>query len=395
MAVALYKFTVVSDAALQDFCIYRKEFNMEKQKSIAEIQNIFVIEVGADIAKKVSPDDRKKLADAYMTLFSGFTWVNWLNKYSLGRAWQTALMQCGAFVETKNKKNLAAKYLDGVFASHKKYWSRVIMMHKDSENKINPDIEMVKQLRSQAEMAIRNAMDVINMVLARYNEHTEELMVENVAGNAQANVAIQQAQANAAVQATVQSVPVEKESAEMVAQPQQLQQAQSQSLPQVNAAAAIQMPFAMPVNIAHPIQMKNVQLAQVAKPAQMVKPVRNQVAQSAQVIQPVRLPQMAKVAATQKKTMPKVMPVMDKKTVVQKPMAVKPVVRKPVAKKSVLKKPMVQKPRLKKHVAQKTDARMALIVARKRVEMKQAQMKMTQQQTLKLWMLGQQYQNAA
>ncbi len=367
---------------------------MEKQKSVAEIQNVFVIEVGADIAKKVSPEDRKKLADAYLTLFSGFTWVNWLNKYSLGRAWQTALMQCGAFVETKNKKNLAAKYLDGVFASHKKYWSRVIMMHKDSENKINPDIEMVKQLRSQAEMAIRNAMDVINMVLARYNEHTEELKVENVAGNAQANVAVQQAQANAAAQATVQSVPVKKESAEIVAQSQQLQQAQSQSLPQVqmpqvNAVAENQMPFAMPVNIAQPIQMKNVQLAQVAKPAQMVKPIRKQ------AVKPVRLPQMAKVAVAQKKTMPKVMPVVDKKSVVQKPMAVKPVVRKPVVKKSVLKKPMVQKPRLRKPVAQKTDARMALIVARKRVEMRQAQMQMTQQQTLKLWMLGQQYQNAA
>ena len=389
MAVALYKFTVVSDAALQGFCIYRKEFNMEKQKSVADIQNVFVIEVGADIAKKVSPDDRKKLADAYMTLFSGFTWVNWLNKYSLGRAWQTALMQCGAFVETKNKKNLAAKYLDGVFASHKKYWSRVIMMHKDSENKINPEAETVKQLRSQAEMAIRNAIDVINMVLARYNEHTEELMVENVAGNAQADVAIQQAQANAAAQATVQSVPVKKESAEMVAQSQQLQQAQSQSLPQVNAAAAIQMPFAMPVNIAQPIQMKNVQLAQVAKPAQKVKPIRKQ------AVKPVRLPQMAKVAVAQKKTMPKVMPVVDKKSVVQKSMGIKPVVRKPVAKNLVLKKSTVQKLRLQKPVAQKTDARMALIVARKRVEMKQAQMQMTQQQTLKLWMLGQQYQNAA
>ncbi len=348
---------------------------MEKQKSIAEIQNIFVIEVGADIAKKVSPDDRKKLADAYMTLFSGFTWVNWLNKYSLGRAWQTALMQCGAFVETKNKKNLAAKYLDNVFASHKKYWSRVIMMHKDSENKINPEAETVKQLRSHAELAIRNAIDVINMVLARYNEHTEELTIENVAGNAKANVAIQQAQENVATQSVLQSVSVEKGTAENVAWPQQLQPAQMQ-MPQVNAAA-IQMPVAMPVKVAQPIQVKNVQLAQVVKSAQMPKPIRKQ------AVEPVRLPQMAKVAVAQKKSMPK--------TVAVK----KPVVRKPVAKKLALKKPMVQKPRLHKTVTQKTDARIALIVARKRIEMKQVQMQMTQQQTLKLWMLGQQYQNAA
>ena len=149
---------------------------MEKQQNIAQAQEKFVIHLDANIAKIVLPFDRKELASAYLQLFSGFAWRNWTNKYSLGRAWQTALDQCGAFAETKNKKNPAAKYLNNVYSAHKKYWSRVIMTHGERDNTINPEEPKIKQLRAHGEKMIREAMDKINLILARYNERTEELI---------------------------------------------------------------------------------------------------------------------------------------------------------------------------------------------------------------------------
>lgn len=149
---------------------------MNAQPNVAAAQEKFVINLDADMAKIVSPFDRKELATTYLQMFSGFAWVNWTNKHSLGRAWQTALTQCGAFADTKNKKNPAAKYLKNVYNAHKKYWSRVIMTHRGRDNTINPNDQDIKKLRAHGEHMIREAMDKINLILGRYNERTEEMI---------------------------------------------------------------------------------------------------------------------------------------------------------------------------------------------------------------------------
>mgnify|MGYP003288887136 CR=1 FL=1 len=151
---------------------------MEKQKNIAEFQEKFTIPVPANIAKIVDARDRKILAESYLKLFSGFSWVNWTNGYSLGRAWQTALRQCETFIKTKKANNPALKHLDNTYKSHKKYWSRVIMTHRNSENKISGTSEWVAQMRAYGMQLIREAMDKINLILARYNERIEELLAE-------------------------------------------------------------------------------------------------------------------------------------------------------------------------------------------------------------------------
>ena len=153
---------------------------MKTQKNIAEFQEKFIVPVPADIAKIVDERDRKILADAYLKLFSGFSWVNWTNGHSLGRAWQTALTQCATFVKTKKGKNHAQKHLRNVYNSHKKYWSRVIMTHRDSENKISGTSEWVAQMRAYGTQLIREAMDKINLILARYNERVEEFYIEQM-----------------------------------------------------------------------------------------------------------------------------------------------------------------------------------------------------------------------
>ena len=148
---------------------------MQAQQNIAQIQQKFVIQVDNQIAKIVAPADRQEIAKAYLQMFAGFALVNWTNKYSLGRAWQTALGQCGSFIESKGGKNPAAKHLANTYAGHKKQWSRVIMMHSARENTINPNDDKIKQLRAHGSKMIQAAMDKINLILARYNERVEEL----------------------------------------------------------------------------------------------------------------------------------------------------------------------------------------------------------------------------
>lgn len=156
----------------------QKEFIMEKQKNIAEFQEKFVVPVPANIAKIVDERDRKILADCYLKLFSGFAWVNWTGGHSLGRAWQTALTQCESFINTKNSNNPALKHLRNVFNSHKKYWSRIIMTHRDSGANIAETANSVAQMRAYGMHLIRQAIDKINLILARYNERIEELGME-------------------------------------------------------------------------------------------------------------------------------------------------------------------------------------------------------------------------
>ncbi len=148
---------------------------MTNQVNIANFQQKFIINVDAKTAKQVPVEQRKILTQAYMKLFSGFAWVNWTQKHSLGRAWQTALNQCASMVATKNKKNPAARYLNNVCEAHKKYWSRIIMLNPNSENTINKKEDYIKKMHLHGQMMIKQAMDTINMILARYNEFMETI----------------------------------------------------------------------------------------------------------------------------------------------------------------------------------------------------------------------------
>lgn len=148
---------------------------MTNQVNIANFQQKFIINVDAKTAKQVPVEQRKILTQAYMKLFSGFAWVNWTQKHSLGRAWQTALNQCASMVATKNKKNPAARYLNNVCEAHRKYWSRIIMLNPNSENTINKKEDYVKKMHLHGQMMIKQAMDTINVIMARYNEFMETI----------------------------------------------------------------------------------------------------------------------------------------------------------------------------------------------------------------------------
>ena len=134
-----------------------------------------IVKIDKDVAKKIDAAERKKLFDSYLKLYSGFAWVNWTKKQSLGRAWQTALVQCEEFLKNKNQNNPVTKYLKNVASAHKATWSRVIMTNKNSPNTLNKSPEEIQQLQQHGKKQIREAMDIINLISAKHLAHTEEL----------------------------------------------------------------------------------------------------------------------------------------------------------------------------------------------------------------------------
>lgn len=360
---------------------------MEKQQNIAQAQEKFVIHLDANIAKIVLPFDRKELAAAYLQLFSGFAWRNWTNKYSLGRAWQTALEQCGAFAETKKKKNPAAKYLNNVYNAHKKYWSRIIMTHGERDNVITTDDAKIKELRAHGEKMIREAMDKINLILARYNERTEELIATQAKEKTQMHATAQPQTAQPQAQA---------------AQPAQPQMAMQTQAKQQNT-----MPAMMPV-VAEQIKMEmhaQQNAKSVATPAQ-------QSGAFAMVRDAVKRPTTAVADKP-----------VDAPAVVAKPAEVKPIKKKqeqPQVKPEIAqeKKPVVHHmpksvvapvkqsgalPAVRNNVKQpnvvKSEEKVKEFqVAQQRLEIsaeQRAQLQLKFQQQIQMWQIGQYRQNAA
>ena len=354
---------------------------MEHQQNIAQAQEQFVIHLDANIAKIVLPFDRKELAAAYLQLFSGFAWRNWTNKYSLGRAWQTALEQCGAFAETKKKKNPAAKYLNNVYNAHKKYWSRVIMTHGGRDNVINPDAAKIKELRAHGEKMIREAMDKINLILARYNERTEEL----VAGQTK-----EKSQMHAMAQATQ---PQEQEQAKM-AMPEHAKQqnAMSAMMPKVTEQVKMKMPEQQNAkSVAAPVQQSGAFAMvrdAVKKPATAVadKPADAPTA----VAKPAEVKPIEK---KQEQPQVKTKVVQEKKPIVHH--MAKPVAA-PVKKSGAL--PAVRDNIKQPNIVKSEEKIKAFQAGQQRLEIsaeQRAQMQLKFQQQIQMWQLGQYKQNAA
>ncbi len=230
---------------------------------IAEQQNRFVIKLDKSIERIIDSDTRKKLVNAYLKLFSGFAWVNWTEKQSLGCAWQNALGQCESFLKTKNKANPATKYLHNVAAAHKTYQSRIIMTNENSPNTINKTPEEIKRLKKYGIAQIREAMDRINLILARYNEYVEEITGIEKSSSKTAYNTNKQAKQVQQTQSVVQPT-------QSVAQPQTVKAAQTHILPQ--HISDIQKP--------NPMAQTQKAVTQLKQPQQIAQPQTVKVAQT-------------------------------------------------------------------------------------------------------------------
>ena len=210
--------------------------------TITKQENRFVIKLDKSIEQIIDSDTRKKLVNAYLKLFSGFAWVNWTKKQSLGCAWQNAFTQCNAFLKTKNKANYATKYLYSVAKAHKAYQSRIIMTNENSPNTINKTPDEIKRLQQYGQKQIREAMDTINLIMTRYNEHIEELT-----GHEQTSI-----------RTTRYTKSNQKQSAQHALQPQV-------------TTTAMQMPQVKPIRQLQPMKKQHALQPQVATTAKQMQ----------------------------------------------------------------------------------------------------------------------------
>lgn len=355
---------------------------MDVQQNVAVAQEKFIINLDANVAKIVSPVDRKELAVAYLQMFSGFAWRNWTNKYSLGRAWQTALAQCAAFTYTKNDKNPAAKYLKNVYEAHKKYWSRVIMTHDGRDNTINPNDQEIQKLRAHGERMIREAMDKINLILARYNERGEKLVGQQKQAQAQYHAAQPQPQVGAMAQQVdmmpqanaMPMPPMEQAVAQAVAQerPAVAQAVKSVAQPTAQSGA-----FAM---VRDTVKRPNAAIVDKPVEVPMAKPAEQQIEkQKPTVAKPAQMP-----IDVQKPT-PQTVVQHAPKSVAQsvKPSGALPAIQNKAKQQNVVKT------ETKAEEFAKAEKRMK-ISAEQRV-----QMQIEFQKRIQMWQLGQYKQNAA
>ena len=246
---------------------------MKTQVQTAQSQEKFVIKIDKNLAKIIDSDTRKKLTDAYLKLFSGFSWINWTNKKSLGQSWHNALGQCDGFIKSKNPENPVTKYLKRTYDAHKKYWSKVIMTNQNSQNTLNkPEIE-AKQMRAYGIKLIREAMGIINLIYEQFKQYQIEFSVDKNAIKTAEVANTPKAQATAKTQEQVKPQHV-KQPEVQVQQAQPVAKVQEQAMP----VAKVQEQ-AKPQQTPKPAQWQYAQIKlqqqvhAIAKPQQTKQPV--------------------------------------------------------------------------------------------------------------------------
>lgn len=97
--------------------------------------------------KKLSVEEVKRLEKDYRKMYFGLTAVNWSQGMTLGMAWQKALQQIEAFVQTKTKiaNHPVNAYLNRIHAKFKRDMSKHIMdcKGKESETKLSPKLKKI------------------------------------------------------------------------------------------------------------------------------------------------------------------------------------------------------------------------------------------------------------
>ena len=93
--------------------------------------------------KKLSANDIQKMQQNYVQMFFGFTSVNWGNGKTLGAAWQHALEQMDAFVESKAKipNHPMIKELIKYHKNFRKDWAKTIMTSPHAQDKLNENLK--------------------------------------------------------------------------------------------------------------------------------------------------------------------------------------------------------------------------------------------------------------
>lgn len=298
--------------------------NITYAANAPDISEKLTILAGQDAKRPLNPDTKKQLSTAYFQLYFGLSGINWANKnYSLGMAWQKALTQIDAFVQSKRKDNPAAMYLHQINAAHKTAWPQQIMTHAQRDSMLQATKEKEAAFRKYSQDQVKSALGTISLILARHQvkdiqlaaEQQEEATQTKITEIEQVHVKhvyveqIHEVQSEQAQTMTQQhaTAPAQQLQQNAVRQAQANTAVQSQTNAMQNRAAALPR-AAKPAAVkqaqpnAKPVQMRVIKPAMqqtAAKmPAVAKKPMAKPMAMPKRVQQPQEVLQQAKKAQT-------------------------------------------------------------------------------------------------
>lgn len=118
--------------------------------------------------KQLTPEDKKKIYDAYFQLYYNLTLVNWLKGGGLGQAWFKALQQLKSFVSSKRNENPAVVYMHKMYAAHNTRWSKILMTHPYKDETIKCPTDKKQEWEKTASKNINSGLGVLNEHLRKY-----------------------------------------------------------------------------------------------------------------------------------------------------------------------------------------------------------------------------------
>lgn len=103
-------------------------------------QQMMMFGAGEKHKVKLNEQEIKQVHKNYVGMYYGFVSINWSQGMTLGMAWQKALQQMDAFVETKTKvqNNPLNEHLIKIHSEFRRNMSKNIMTSENANCKLNP-----------------------------------------------------------------------------------------------------------------------------------------------------------------------------------------------------------------------------------------------------------------
>ena len=112
----------------------------------------------------LNQEQKDKLAKSYFKMYFGLSCLNWTQNKKLGAAWQSSIEQMKTFIDSKDEKQPATKFLKMVHEEHKTNWPKHIMTHPQRDAMLSGTPEERAQWRTYAQNQIQSAMAEITMI---------------------------------------------------------------------------------------------------------------------------------------------------------------------------------------------------------------------------------------
>ena len=143
-----------------------------------ELQQKQIMLMGGNVKqqKNLSQPEIEKLKKDFIGMYFALAAINWGHGMNLGRAWQTALEQMGAFVSAKAKitNHPVCNHLNKIYSDFRRDMSRHIMTSEYANAKLNPEFA-----NSFINYGTRRIQETKNSINNLYQKYMPQKQIQN------------------------------------------------------------------------------------------------------------------------------------------------------------------------------------------------------------------------